>query len=290
LNRPVAIQVGAAFDALRSSALARDFRLVQLARGETGPLRLALEIVRRDAALVHIDASDGGRHVVLASIARLLGACPLVSAVPMAVDCAAFRKYNRAPSDPAAPLKLVYSGPLAREHGLYEAVEALRLARFRNVATRLVIAGGGPEEPRLRQRVRDLALARDVAFTVALEGEQKARLFSQADVVLVPAYGGPLPGGLLEAMASGAVPVATSTDAIAQVITDGVHGALVPARDPEAIARAIGRLASDRASLARLSAACRQRIAAAYSVERVADQLSQTYAGLCALRSPKTVS
>jgi glycosyltransferase involved in cell wall biosynthesis len=290
LNRPVAIQIGANFSALQFSPLARDYSLVQLAPGEAGPLRLAAEIVRREAVLVHIDAGEGARHWVSVAIARMLGARVVVAPVALGIDCAPFRKYNRAPSDAGAPLKLVYSGPLAREQGLYEAVEALRLARFRNVATRLVIAGSGPEEPRLRQRVRDLALGRDVGFTGPVEGEQKARLLSQADVLVLPSYGGPLPPLLLEGMAAGAVPIASATEAMAKVVVDGVHGHLVPSRDPEALSQAIGRLAADRASLLRMSAACRKRIAGAYSVERVAAELSQIYAGLGPLRSAKPVS
>ncbi len=316
MNRPVALLLGPNHHQLQSSRLALDFTLVEIPAAQSGPLALAAAIIRREAVLVHLSTTltrGLWRELACVAAAKLLGArvlCQVYGRDPASgalakrilqmadavvesacagIDCAPFQKYNRL-SDPAAPLKLVYIGPLAREQGLYEAVEALRLARFRGVATRLVIAGGGPEEPRLRQRIRDLALSRDVAFTAPVEGEQKARLLSQADVLLLPGYGREFPRVLLEAMAAGAVPIATRTDATAEVASDGVHGHLVPARDPEAITRAIAALAGDRASLARMSAACRKRIAGAYSIERSAAELSQIYAALSAARSPNPVS
>jgi glycosyltransferase involved in cell wall biosynthesis len=209
--------------------------------------------------------------------------------LPNGIDPAPYSRYNRPPVDPAAPLKIAYVGRLAREKGLFETIEALRLLRFRGVATRLVIAGGGPEEPRLRQRVKELALRKEVAFPGPVEGEHKLRLLSQADVLLLPSYSEGLPYALLEAMAAGAVPIVTRVGAIPDVVAEGAHGLFVPLRDPDAIAQAIASLAADRAALARMSAACRKRIAAEYSIARLASQLAGVYADLYATKSPKPV-
>jgi hypothetical protein len=48
-------------------------------------------------------------------------------------------------------------------------------------------------------------------------------------------------------------------------------------------------LAADRASVLRMSAACRKRAAAAYSLERLARDFSALYASLAEARVPKTV-
>jgi glycosyltransferase involved in cell wall biosynthesis len=211
-----------------------------------------------------------------------------LAAMPNGIDCRPYPRRTTAPVDPAAPLKLTFIGRFAREKGLYEVIEALRLARFRGIATRLVIAGGGAEEVRLRQRVRELALSADVAFAGPVQGEKKARLLAQSDVLLLPSYAEGLPYALLEGMAAGAVPIATRVGAIPDVMEDGVHGRFVPVRDPEAIAQAIAALAADRDALARMSAASRQRIVATYSITRLASQLNSLYARLCAARTPKT--
>ena len=213
-----------------------------------------------------------------------------VELVPNGIDCAPYLRHDRAAPDAGTALRLIYVGRLVPGKGLLETIEALRLARSRGVAARLVIAGNGPEEPRLRQYVREAALAREVAFVGAAYGEHKAELLSQADVLMLASYTEGLPYSLLEAMAAGVVPIVTPVGAIPDVVADGEHGILVAPRDAEAIAQAIGRLAQDRAALARMSAACGKRIAAAYSIERVARDFSQLYWGLCTARTPKTAT
>ena len=88
-------------------------------------------------------------------------------------------------------------------------------------------------------------------------------------------------------MAAGVVPIVTPVGGIPDVVQDGVHGAFVPVRDCDALAQAIEALARDRAALARMSAACRQRIAGAYSIERLTADFSSLYSSLCAPRGLK---
>jgi len=87
---------------------------------------------------------------------------------------------------------------------------------------------------------------------------------------------------LLEGMAAGVPVVTTKVGAIPDVVVEGVHGLFVPPRNAAAIARAIAKLASDRDSLARMSAACRARIAGAYSLERLAESFCRLYSDLSA--------
>jgi glycosyltransferase involved in cell wall biosynthesis len=220
--------------------------------------------------------------------ARLAGHA--VDVVPNGIDCTPYTVYNRAAAEPAQPLRLIYIGRLAPGKGLTETVEALRIARLRGVAARLVLAGSGSEEARLRQHVRDAGLAREVAFVGPAWGAHKAQLLSQADVFLLASYAEGLPYSLLEAMAAGVVPVVTRVGAIPDVVAEHEHGLFVAPRDAESIARAIARLAGDRVLLARMSAACRARIAAGYSLERVARDFSQLYWDLCAMRTPRTAT
>jgi glycosyltransferase involved in cell wall biosynthesis len=220
---------------------------------------------------------------------RAAAPAQLVEALPNGIDCQPYRRYNREAADRDTPLRLIYIGRLAPAKGLLESIEAVRLARSRGIATRLVVAGSGQEEARLRQYVRDSGLSREITFVGPAYGETKARLLSQADVLVLPSYSEGLPYSLLEAMAAGVVPVVTPVGAIPDVVTDGEHGVLVEPRDAGAIARAIERLSADKAAVARMSAACRKRIASAYSIERVAKDFSELYWGLCASRAPTTV-
>jgi glycosyltransferase involved in cell wall biosynthesis len=203
-----------------------------------------------------------------------------IAAVPNGIDPAPYLKYNRAPADLSAPLKLLYIGRLAAGKGLSESLEALAVVRGEGMSPRLIIAGSGPEEARLRIRVRELGLGKQVSFAGPAWGEYKTKLLSNADVLLLPSYSEGLPYALLEGMAAGVVPIVTAVGAIPDVVTDGVHGLFVPIKDPYSIAQAIKSLHANRAGLARMSQACRCRIASAYSLERLADDFIAIYSTL----------
>jgi hypothetical protein len=63
-------------------------------------------------------------------------------------------------------------------------------------------------------------------------------------------------------------------------VSDGIHGFLVPPRDGKAIAEALAVLAGDRERLSWMSRACRRRIRAAFSIDRLAQELALVYASL----------
>lgn len=85
---------------------------------------------------------------------------------------------------------------------------------------------------------------------------------------------------ILESMAAGLPVIATPVGAIPDVMTHGIHGFIVPPRDGKSIAAALVRLAGDREQLSWMSRACRKRVRAAYSIERLAEHLRLHYDAL----------
>ena len=319
MKRPAVLALGV--DRALAARLAGRFDVVPF---EGGPLALAAAVVRSGAALVHLPAGPGA--LLHAAAAKLCGAAvlceigdaaparslafPLVDAivVPSAaqaeayraalprqlvvqiapgIDCAPFQRLNRAPVLSDTPLRLIHLGRLARDQGLPEMVEALRMARGQGMAVRLVVAGSGPEEARLRHQVSDSGLSRDVVFVGDPGPEQRARLLSQADVLVLPAYRAGVPRALLEAMAAGVVPVASAVGGIPEVVEPTAQGVLIEPRDARAIMDALSRLSRERQLLVRMSAACRKRIAGAFSLERSAAELSALYFMLAAAPRPR---
>jgi len=214
--------------------------------------------------------------------ARALAPGQRIVLLPNGIDCASLVTLERGVSDPQAPLRLLYIGRLVHSKGLFEILEALKLLRRSAVATRLVIAGLGPAEEELRKSARALGVEDIVTFAGAAFGERKVQLLAQAQVLLLPSYHEGLPYALLEGMAAALVPIVTRVGAIPDVVQEGVHGMFVPPRDPQALARAIQSLAADRALLGRLSEASRERVATAYSVERLAGDFTALYRVLAA--------
>ena len=200
-----------------------------------------------------------------------------VLALPNSVDCALYAALERFASAPGEPLQLLYIGRLAREKGLYETLEALMLANTCGTWARLIVAGSGPDEAGLRQRVTELGLERQVSFVGAVFGEHKMELLRSADVLVLASYSEGLPYALLECMAAGIAVIATQVGAIPDVVLNGTHGLLVPCRDPEAISRAVATLASDRDLLTRMGAACRHRVSTGYSLEPMSEEFCRLY-------------
>jgi glycosyltransferase involved in cell wall biosynthesis len=74
---------------------------------------------------------------------------------------------------------------------------------------------------------------------------------------------------LLEAMACGAVVVGSDTPPVAEAITHGVDGLLVPFFDAGAIAAAVSRVLADPAGHAPLGAAARESVVARYDLAKI---------------------
>jgi glycosyltransferase involved in cell wall biosynthesis len=203
-----------------------------------------------------------------------------VIALPNSVDCAAFAGLPPRRPDPGTALRLVYIGRLTREKGLHELLRALALVRERGVDARLTIAGSGAEEGRLREAADRLGLASRVEFAGPAFGRRKIELLAGSDASVLASYSEGLPYALLESMAAGVPVIASRVGAIPDVVVDRIHGLLIPPRDPQALAEAILELASDRERLARMGAACRERIAVSYSIDGLAQKFCRLYEGL----------
>ena len=178
------------------------------------------------------------------------------------------------------PLEIVYLGRLITSKGIFETIQAVRILRDRGVEVRLTLAGSGAEASAARQAIDAAGISDRVQLLAPVVGPAKQRLWQQAHVFALPTYFDGLPYALLEAMASGAVPVVSPVGAIPDVVRSEVHGLFVPPRDPQAVANALARLAADRALLHRLARAAQERIVQEYSVSRLTEEFRVVYATL----------
>jgi glycosyltransferase involved in cell wall biosynthesis len=152
---------------------------------------------------------------------------------------------------------------LAPEKGIDIAIGACRHAGIP-----LIVAGDGPERPRLEA----LARGGDVHFTGRVGPEELATLRAGAGVALVPSRSQETFGlAAAEAMAAGVPVVVSRIGALPELVDD--EGALVPPGDPGALA------AAARARFADADAAARglARVRAAAAPEAVAPALAAVY-------------
>ena len=200
-----------------------------------------------------------------------------VETIPNAIDLMpSERVASRAPSN--APLRIIYVGRLIRAKGIFEILQAVREVQDRGIAVKVTIAGDGPDAAALQASASQLGIDGNVRFVGALFGEDKSRLWAEADVFAFPTFHPEgLPYALLESMAFGVVPISSKVGAIPDVMEDGVHGLLVPAKDPQALADAICRLDSDRVELERMSRSGQERIREHYTLAIMARAFQALY-------------
>jgi glycosyltransferase involved in cell wall biosynthesis len=96
-----------------------------------------------------------------------------------------------------------------------------------------VLAGGGPQEQALRERLGDRA-----TFLGWLSGDELPRVYASADVFLFASQTDTFGQVVLEAMASGLPVVAVRRGGPSSLVEDGVTG-LLAEPDPDELAAAI---------------------------------------------------
>ena len=143
------------------------------------------------------------------------------------------------------------------QKGLDTLVAAARQVLARHPDVRLVLAGRGRDEARLRALVRDAGLGDRASVESDVDPPRRARLFSGALVLAMPSRFEGFGMVAAEAMAAGVPVVATDLDSLPEVVGDA--GILVPRDDAGALARALSGLLSDPGERSRLGSAARLR-------------------------------
>jgi glycosyltransferase involved in cell wall biosynthesis len=102
-------------------------------------------------------------------------------------------------------------------------------------------------------------------------------MFEMADILVQPSHHEGMPMSMLEALARGLPVVATAVGAVADVMTDGREGRMVPPHSPDRLAEAIRKTASDAEAYAAMSKAARRLAEARFSLDRFQDDLIRLY-------------
>ncbi len=121
-------------------------------------------------------------------------------------------------------VNVLYAGRITREKGAELLVEAFLIARESDPRLRLVLAGGGPEQELVRERLGEHA-----TFLGWLHGAELARAYASADMFLFPSATDTFGQVILEAQASGLPVVAVAEGGPLTLVRDRVNGLLCQA-------------------------------------------------------------
>ncbi|HVR18717.1 MAG TPA: glycosyltransferase [Polyangiaceae bacterium] len=159
----------------------------------------------------------------------------------------------------------------------YKGFEYL-IRAMRRVEGHLVIVGVGPLFDELRSEARNAGIANRV--TILTDVANVRSYYQAADVFVLASIAKSEAFGIvqLEAMACGVPVVNTRLDSgVPCVSLDGVSGLTVAPSDETALSAAIGRLLDDSELRARLGAAGKQRVSAAFSVDAMTRSTLELY-------------
>jgi glycosyltransferase involved in cell wall biosynthesis len=218
-------------------------------------------------------------------LAMGIGRPEQVEVVPLGLDLERFRR-ARAPSPTLRPsLGLTDDTPLLGIVGRLVPIkdhatlfQALARLHAQGRAVHLVVIGDGEERARLEGLAGRLGLGSRIHFLgwrVDLE-----TILGELDVVICASINEGTPVALIEAMAAGIPVLSTDVGGVADLVTHGETGWLVPSGDPDALASGIRHLLSDRTFGARLATAGQAVALDRYDVTRLVPRVEALYAAV----------
>ena len=134
---------------------------------------------------------------------------------------------------------LLFVGQISWKKNLARVIEACSTLKKQGTAFQLVMAGRGPDEEAIRQRIAELDIVEESVFTGHLtDTETLDALYSIADLFVFPSIYDNAPMVVREAAAQRTPTLASAGSCTAEVITDGENGIISKDESP-AVAQAI---------------------------------------------------
>jgi glycosyltransferase involved in cell wall biosynthesis len=205
-----------------------------------------------------------------------------VISIPTGVDLGRFRRADRAAARLATGLpanaKIVgIVATLRSWKGHRYLLQAVATLRRPDVL--LVVVGDGPQRAALEALAAELRLGDGVRFV----GDQAdvAPWMQAMDVFCLPSYANEgVPQALMQAMACGLPVVTTPVGSIAEIVTDGVTGVLVPPEDAPRLAASIACLLDDDVRRQSLGDCAANVAAERFGDARMVDRMLEVFRGV----------
>lgn len=226
---------------------------------------------------------------ILANMA-LTPSAEALSVLPRAVQRKGRVLHNGIPpealAEPPARLEeplVVTAGRIVPQKGIDLLVETTSLLRREvpDVKVRVFGAqqfGWESYHAEVVDRISELGLGS--SFELAGFVDRPAAHWGAASVYAQPSRREGLPLAVVEAMACGLPVVASDVGGLSEVVEHGITGLLVPPDDPQALAKALLELLSDREGSRSMGQAGRARVEQLYTMSSMVDQLIDIYLGL----------
>lgn len=209
-----------------------------------------------------------------------------ITIIPCGVNIEEFYPVNRSvarsllglPYDEKILLQL---GRMVPRKGVDNVIRALSKVKCRDAKVRLLIVGGdadtAAELTRLQLLARELKVSDMVTFAGQKSREELKYYYAAADLFITTPWYEPFGITPLEAMACGTPVIGSKVGGIKFSVADTHTGALVPPKDPDALARKITALLRSPAMLREMSNNAIRRVNKLFTWELVAADMQAVY-------------
>ena len=171
---------------------------------------------------------------------------------------------------------LLYFGRLSPEKGVDELLRAM--VQLPHIP--IVIAGDGPERPRLESLAKELNL-NQVLFAGMVHGDELQKLIAGCSFSVFPSHAYETLGkSILESYAWGRPVIASDLGSRRELVQHGVTGLLYPDGDREQLAHSIGFLFDRPDLIQKMGAAARSRVKANHDPDQHMEKLLGLYSRL----------
>jgi glycosyltransferase involved in cell wall biosynthesis len=205
--------------------------------------------------------------------------------LPNPIDENVFTPAVQSHAESETGLTVLYVGRLNTIKGIYTLVRAIpNVARACPDVTFLFVGpdmpiglSGGSHQQELIKHLAQQPVQARVHFLPTQTREQLVSLYQASAVCVVPSLYDNFPYACLEAMACGKPVVASAVGGLAEIITSGQNGLLVPPDDPEALAEQLIGLLHDRPQRQHLGQNARAYVEANLSCAHIAQATLDLY-------------
>lgn len=156
------------------------------------------------------------------------------------------------------------------QKNLSSLLQAFRTVHCTHPHARLVLVGRGPEEAKLRALLSSWYTEKENPVTILPWSDDVPGLMKASSAYVLSSYYEGWGRVLVEAMAAGLPVVTTDVGCAGEVVTDGVHGLVVPVADTDALGEAMERMIDD----SQFYHACRKELS---SLEHIPGTASDSY-------------
>lgn len=234
-----------------------------------GRLYTALELATNRSLDLYITVSERDRQSLLASGIAGDRIELIYNAVDIRADDipggAAWLRHRF--SIPAGRQVCTAVGRLVPVKGYDVLVEAASLLAAEAPNLHILLVGDGENRQALADQIGKLGLEKRVTLAGYQDREQVLSILRSSDFFVMPSRYEGTPIALLEAGALGLPIVASQVGGIPELVRDGQEALLIPAADAPALARALSKLANDRALAEELGCRAAQRVKSEFHLE-----------------------